>query len=107
LRAGDKRAALAAAGRRQRPATAPHPPRDARPAVRGARGPGGRGRSRRREGHRPLIGLRPTAGPAAASGNRLGDQNINVLEACVQQYGSGAASHYRDYTDPYSWFCYR
>src|ERR1022692_243365 len=53
------------------------------------------------------FGWRCSTSPLAASGNRLGDQNINVLEACVQQYGTGAASHYLDYTNPDSWFCYR
>ena len=52
-------------------------------------------------------GWRCSPSPVAASGNRLGDQNINVLQACVQQYGTGAASHYRDYSDPNSWFCWR
>jgi enterochelin esterase-like enzyme len=53
------------------------------------------------------FGWRCSTSPASASGNRLGDQNINVLAACIQQYGTGAASHYSSYTNPSSWFCYR
>jgi hypothetical protein len=39
-------------------------------------------------------------------GNRVGDQSISVDDACAQQYRSGARSHYGDYRDPSSWFCW-
>jgi hypothetical protein len=53
-------------------------------------------------------GWRCAKTPAPASGNQPGDFNINVDYACaVQYYGQGALSHYRNYTDPNSWFCYR
>ena len=53
------------------------------------------------------LGWRCSPSSVPASGNRLGDQNISIAQACVQQYGTGAASHYRDFSDPNSWFCWR
>ena len=40
-------------------------------------------------------------------GWRAGDLHLSVDDACEQQYGSGTKSHYRSYTDPYSWFCFK
>jgi hypothetical protein len=33
--------------------------------------------------------------------------DINVTDACQSQYGSGAQDAYRDFDDPYSWYCSR
>jgi hypothetical protein len=52
-------------------------------------------------------GWRCSSSPIQASGTRLGDQDISVAQACAEQYGDGATSNYRVYTDPNSWFCYR
>jgi hypothetical protein len=30
---------------------------------------------------------------------------ISVAAACVSQYGSGSTAQYRDFNDPYSWYC--
>jgi hypothetical protein len=46
----------------------------------------------------------PTTVPA--DGNRVGDQYIDTNAACAQQYGPDAKSHYRDYHDPYTWYCW-
>jgi hypothetical protein len=35
-----------------------------------------------------------------------GDQDASVNDACSQQYGIGAKSHYREYTNTESWFCW-
>lgn len=35
-----------------------------------------------------------------------GDQDVSVDDACAQQWPSNAKSHYRDYGDPNSWFCW-
>lgn len=37
----------------------------------------------------------------------LWDNSIDTNEVCRQQYGNGAASAFRRYSDPYSWYCYR
>jgi hypothetical protein len=52
-------------------------------------------------------GWRCSPSPVPASGERLGDQDISVADACTQQYGNNAKSHYRVYVHPSSWFCYR
>jgi hypothetical protein len=36
-----------------------------------------------------------------------GDQDVSVDDACANQYGAGARSHYRRYEDATSWFCWR
>ena len=51
-------------------------------------------------------GWRCSASAVRARGERAGDLDIDVTEACTQQYGANAISHYRDYNDPYSWYCY-
>jgi hypothetical protein len=51
-------------------------------------------------------GWRCSPSTVPAAGNRIGDQYISVDDACAQQYGSGAKSHYGDYNDPNSWFCW-
>jgi hypothetical protein len=51
-------------------------------------------------------GWRCSASAVPARGERAGDQDIDVAEACIQQYGANAISHDRDYSDPYSWYCY-
>lgn len=35
-----------------------------------------------------------------------GDQDVSVNDACSQQWTSSAKSHYRNYYDPGSWFCW-
>ena len=41
-------------------------------------------------------------------GQQPSDQNVSVATTCSQQYNySGAISHYRLYSDPASWVCYR
>jgi hypothetical protein len=52
-------------------------------------------------------GWRCSLSQTQASGERLGDEDISVDQACVQQYGSGATSHYSTYDVPSSWYCYR
>jgi hypothetical protein len=51
-------------------------------------------------------GWRCSPSTVPAAGNRIGDQDVSVDDACAQQYGSGAKSHYGDYNDPNSWFCW-
>lgn len=51
-------------------------------------------------------GWRCAPSTVPAEGNRLGDQYIDTNDACRQQYSSNARSHYRDYHDPGSWFCW-
>lgn len=51
-------------------------------------------------------GWRCSLSSAQASGERLGDQDISVTSACVEQYGDSAISHYRDYNNANSWFCF-
>lgn len=36
-----------------------------------------------------------------------GDRNVDVHDACLQQFGLGAFSHYFDYSDQNSWYCWR
>lgn len=43
---------------------------------------------------------------AHADRQQPGDYNISVDDACAQQYGGNAQSHYRRYDDRYSWFCW-
>ncbi|MFF1473702.1 cutinase family protein [Streptomyces mirabilis] len=52
-------------------------------------------------------GWRCSPSSVAGSGLRVGDEDVSVDDACSLQYGDGAKSHYRSYTDPYSWFCWR
>ncbi len=52
-------------------------------------------------------GWRCSPSQTKASGERLGDEDISVNQACAQQYGSGAISHYRSYDVSTSWSCYR
>jgi hypothetical protein len=52
-------------------------------------------------------GWRCAVSPAQAQGNRAGDLNVIVDDACAEQYGSGVLSHFGSYYDPNSWFCYR
>lgn len=52
-------------------------------------------------------GWRCAASPVPARGNRVGDLNVSVDAACAEQYGSGVHSHFRAYSAPNSWFCYR
>jgi hypothetical protein len=40
-------------------------------------------------------------------GWQQGDQDISVDDACSQQHGTEAHSHYASYQDPLSWFCWR
>lgn len=40
-------------------------------------------------------------------GWRRSDQDISVQEACTEQYGAGAISHYDDYLQKDSWRCWR
>ena len=51
-------------------------------------------------------GWRCSISSAQANGERLGDQDISVTSACAEQYGDSAISHYRDYYNANSWFCY-
>jgi hypothetical protein len=51
-------------------------------------------------------GWRCSTSTAPAAGNRIGGQYISVDDACTQQYGSGAKSHYGNYNDPNSWYCW-
>jgi hypothetical protein len=51
-------------------------------------------------------GWRCSTSTVDAAGLRVGDQDISVDDACAQQYQANAKSHYRDYADPYSWFCW-
>ncbi len=52
-------------------------------------------------------GWRCSPSQTQASGERLGDEDISVDQACAQQYGSGAISHYLTYGVPSSWYCYQ
>jgi hypothetical protein len=52
-------------------------------------------------------GWRCSLSQTKASGERLGDEDISVNQACAQQYGSDSISHYRSYDVPSSWYCYR
>jgi hypothetical protein len=52
-------------------------------------------------------GWRCAPASTPASGNRVGDQNVDVDRACSEQHGDGSRSHYRNYTDPRSWFCWK
>lgn len=52
-------------------------------------------------------GWRCAPSPTQASGDRLGDLDVSVSAACIEQYGQGTVPHYRNYADPDSWFCYR
>ena len=38
---------------------------------------------------------------------RPGDKNIDVTEACYQQYSTGTIAHYTHYDNPYSWVCWQ
>jgi hypothetical protein len=51
-------------------------------------------------------GWRCSRSTVPAAGSRVGDQDISVDDACEQQYSPQAKSHYRDYNNPYSWFCW-
>jgi hypothetical protein len=51
-------------------------------------------------------GWRCSQSQAPGDGERFGDQDISVTDACAQQYGNGATSHYRNYSDSNSWFCW-
>jgi hypothetical protein len=42
-----------------------------------------------------------------ASGERRGDQDVSVTEACIEKYGTNSISHYSQYSDPNSWLCYQ
>ena len=42
-----------------------------------------------------------------ASGERRGDQDVNVTEACAERYGANSVSYYSQYSNPDSWLCYR
>jgi len=53
------------------------------------------------------YGWRCGSNTQPANQSHPGDQNVSVDDACVLQYGNGAASHYRDYNDADSWFCFR
>jgi hypothetical protein len=52
-------------------------------------------------------GWRCSSSSARASGERSGDQDISVTDACVERYGANAISHYSKYSDPGSWLCYQ
>jgi hypothetical protein len=39
-------------------------------------------------------------------GRQPGDRDVIVLEACHWQISAGSVSHYTDYHDPNSWWCY-
>jgi hypothetical protein len=51
-------------------------------------------------------GWRCSTSPIRASGERLGDTDVSVNDACAQQYGAGSVSHYRAYYEADSWLCY-
>ena len=51
-------------------------------------------------------GWRCSTSPVAGAGQRIGDQDIDMNAACLQQYTAAARSHYRSYRDPNSWFCW-
>jgi hypothetical protein len=51
-------------------------------------------------------GWRCATSTVPADGNRVGDQNISTIDACTQQYGANAVSHYTDYRQPDSWSCW-
>ena len=52
------------------------------------------------------FGIRCATSPASADRNQPGDEGMNILAGCIEQYGSDAVSHYTNYNDTDSWFCY-
>jgi hypothetical protein len=52
------------------------------------------------------YGWRCSQDNTAQNGEQQGDQNVSMDDACQQQYGSRYRSAYRDYADPYSWYCH-